>query len=81
MKLRDFLKNETRIGDIVVIREHGWQIGLTRIDNEDLYIYSLNPTLLELYDVICFEYETRDWATRDVLVVDILMNCGAMSNV
>ena len=81
MKLRDFLKNETRIGDIVVIREHGWQIGLTRIDNEDLYIYSLNPTLLELYDVICFEYETRDWATRDVLVVDILMYWGAMSNV
>lgn len=76
MTLRDFLLHETRVGDIVVIREHGWQIGMTRIDNEDLYIYSLNPVLLDMYDVICFTYEKLDWATKKVLVVDIKMNQG-----
>jgi hypothetical protein len=76
MKLRDFLLHETRVGDIVVIREHGWQVGMTRIDNEDLYIYSLNPLLLDMYDVICFTHEKRDWATKDVTIVDIRMNQG-----
>lgn len=76
MTLRDFLLHETRVGDIVVIREHGWQVGMTRIDNEDLYIYSLNPVLLDLYDVICFTYEKRGWAAKDVIIVDIKMNRG-----
>ena len=76
MKFRDFLKNEASIGDIVVIREHGWQIGMTRIDNEDLYFHSLNPVLLELYNVVGFAYEERDWATKKVLVVDIKIDRG-----
>lgn len=76
MKFRDFLLHEAKIGDIVLIREHGWQIGMTRIDNEDLYFHSLNPILLELYNVVHFAYEERDWATKKVLVVDIRMNQG-----
>ena len=76
MKFRDFLKNEARIGDIVLIREHGWQIGMTRVDNEDLYFHSLNPVLLELYKVVSFSYEERDWATKKVLVVDIKIDRG-----
>lgn len=76
MKFRDFLKNEAKIGDIVLIREHGWQIGMTRIDNEDLYFHSLNPVLLELYKVVGFAYEERDWATKKVLVVDIKIDRG-----
>lgn len=76
MTLRDFLKNEAKIGDIVLIREHGWQIGMTRIDNENLYFHSLNPVLLELYNVVHFAYEERDWATKKVLIVDIKMNQG-----
>ena len=76
MKFRDFLKNEAKIGDIVLIREHGWQIGMTRIDNENLYFHSLNPVLLELYNVVHFAYEERDWATKKVLIVDIKMNRG-----
>ena len=76
MKFRDFLKSEARIGDIVLIREHGWQIGMTRIDNEDLYFHSLNPVLLELYKVVGFAYEERDWATKKVLVVDIKIDRG-----
>lgn len=80
MKLGDFLKREGSIGDIIVIREHGWQIGITRIDSEDLYLYSMNPLILELYDVIRFGWDSRDWATEDVLVVDILMDCEAVCN-
>ena len=76
MKFRDFLLHEAKIGDIVLIREHGWQIGMTRIDNENLYFHSLNPVLLELYNVVHFAYEERDWATKKVLVVDIRMNQG-----
>lgn len=76
MKFRDFLLHEAKIGDIVLIREHGWQVGMTRIDNENLYFHSLNPVLLELYNVVHFAYEERDWATKKVLVVDIKMNQG-----
>lgn len=76
MTLRDFLLHKTSVGDIIVIREHGWQIGMTRIDNEDLYIFSLNPVLLDLYEVICFTRERREWAIEDVTVIDIKMKRG-----
>lgn len=71
MKLKDFLLNEAKIGEIIVFREAGYQIGMTRIDNERLYISSLSDPMLELYDVVCYTHEKREWATRDVLVVDI----------
>lgn len=71
MKLEEFLRNETKIGDIVIFREGGWQVGMTRIDSEDLFIFSLNPVMLELYEVICYTREKREWATKDVLVLDI----------
>lgn len=80
MKLGDFLKSEGQVGEIVVIREHGWQIGLIRIDNKSMYIYGVNPLLLEQYDVVQFGWDSREWATDDVLVVDILMDRGAINN-
>ena len=80
MKLGDFLKSEASVGEIVVLREHGWQIGLTRIDNEGLYIYGINPLLLEQYNVIEFRWDSREWATEDVLVIDILMDREAINN-
>lgn len=80
MKLGEFLKREADVGDIVIIREHGWQIGLTRIDNEGLYICGINPLLLERYDIVQFGWDSREWATEDVLVVDILMNREMMNH-
>lgn len=71
MTVREFLQKKARIGEVVMFREGGWQVGLTRIDNDGFYIFSLNPVLLNLYDVICYTYERRDWATKDVLVLDI----------
>ena len=71
MTVGEFLQQKARIGDIVMFREGGWQIGLTRIDNESLYTFSLNPVLLNLYNVIHYAYEQRNWVTKDVLVLDI----------
>lgn len=81
MKLGEFLKQECSVGDIIVIQEYGWQIGMTRVDGEGLYAYSMNPLLLELYDVVRFGWDSREWATDDVLVIDILMDCEAVCNV
>lgn len=80
MNLRDFLKNVTRVGDIVSIREHGWQIGMTRIDNDDLYLRSLNPVILDHYNVVYFASENMDWAIDDVIVVEILNDQGVGNN-
>lgn len=76
MTVGEFLQREARIGDIVIFRDGGWQVGLTRVDNDGFYIFSLNPVLLNLYDVICYTYERRDWATKDVLVLDIRLSEG-----
>ena len=76
MTVGEFLQKKARIGDVVMFREGGWQVGLTRIDNDGFYIFSLNPVLLNLYDVICYTYERRDWATKDVLVLDIRLSEG-----
>lgn len=72
MTLRTFLKKCTRIGDIVLIRENGWQIGMTRIDNDELYLIGLSPRLLDEYEVANYTVEQRDWATVDILVVETL---------
>lgn len=76
MTVGEFLQKKARIGDVVMFREGGWQVGLTRVDNDGFYIFSLNPVLLNLYDVICYTYERRDWATKDVLVLDIRLSEG-----
>lgn len=80
MKLREFLTTIAHVGDIIVIREYGWQIGMTRIDNDELYLQSLNPVILDLYNVVRFTSESLDWAVDEVLVVDILMDRGADNN-
>lgn len=70
MDLREFLLSQTNVGDIVLIRDAGWQTGCTIIDNEDLFIYSLNPAMLRR-KVRNSYYDKRDWANKDVLVIDI----------
>ena len=72
MILREFLNKHASVGEIVIIRENGWQIGMTRIDNDCLYLEGLSTRLLELYEVINFTYEQREWANVYVLVINIL---------
>ena len=64
------LLHKTNAGDIVVIQDAEWQTGLTMIDNEDLFISSLDPSMLRR-KVRNSYYDKRDWANKDVLVVDI----------
>ena len=71
MRLIDYLKENVSPGTIVVFRESGWQIGMTRADNEGLYLHSLSAPMLHLYKVINWGYEKREWATEDVLVLDV----------
>ena len=71
MRLIDYLKTNVAIGTIVVFREGDWQIGMTRVDNEGLYLHSLSSPMLHLYKVVSWSYEKRNWATRDVLVLDV----------
>lgn len=70
MDLREFLLHRTNVGDIIIIRDSGWQTGCTMIDNEDLFIDSLNPAMLRR-NVRNSYYDKRDWTNKDVLVVDI----------
>lgn len=72
MTLRSFIYRHAHVGDLIIFRENGWQIGLTRIDNDDLYLLSLNARLLDEYEVVDFSYEEREWTSLTVLVVDIL---------
>lgn len=72
MTLRSFIYQYAHAGEIVIFRENGWQIGMTRIDNDDLYLLSLNSRLLDDYEVVNFSYEEREWATVTVLVIDLL---------
>lgn len=72
MTLRSFIYKHAHVGELVIFKENGWQIGMTRIDNDDLYLISLSPKLLDEYEVVDFSYDQREWATVDVLVIDIM---------
>ena len=47
MKLREVLLHKIPAGSYVEITDQGWRIGFTYIDNEDLFIHSLNPKMLD----------------------------------
>lgn len=70
MRLRDVLLTKTKVGDLVLIRDVGWQIGCTIIDHEDLFVRSLDERMLNT-NVRDFRYEKQDWTTKDVMIVDI----------
>lgn len=70
MTLNKLLLRHTNVGDLVWITDCGWHIGCTVIDHEDLFITSLNPSILSK-EVKSYKYETRDWTIKPVLVVDI----------
>lgn len=70
MTVKELLLERAKIGDIVIFREGGWQIGMTRIDNDGFFIQSLSTWLL-CKEVRHHEYTDRDWTSEKVLVVDI----------
>lgn len=46
MKVEEYLRFHTEVGDLVEFTDGGWRIGITYIDSEDLFIQSLNKNLL-----------------------------------
>lgn len=73
MKLLDFLRNKTNVGDVVVFCYAGWQTGCTVIDHEDLFITSLNPELLD-QKVHSVRLVSTSWAKNKVLMVELYDN-------
>ena len=71
MTLKECLLRHTHVGELVLIMDAGWQIGCTMIDNEDLFIGSLSPSML-LREVKSHYRDTRDWTTRSIRVVNLI---------
>lgn len=70
MKLSDVLLHHATVGDLVMFKDHGRQIGCTLVDSEHLFMGSINPELLTR-DVKGYRYKPRYWTIKPVLVVDI----------
>ena len=67
-KVSEVLLKETKVGDLVIFLDDGWQIGCTLIDHEDLFMHSLSVGLLTR-TVKSYKYEERDWTIKPVLVI------------
>lgn len=70
MTLGKFLYSKAAVGDLVLFRIDGYQVGCTMIDHEDLFIASLNGDFL-LRGVEDFYYEKQDWTTKNVVIVNL----------
>ena len=73
MTLREFLLHHTNVGEIVIIREGGWQTGCTMIDHEDLFINSLAQSYLNM-EVLEHERVKKEWTTKTVVEVECRYN-------
>lgn len=70
MRLKEVLWLKVKPGELVLIREDGVQIGCTMADDENLFIKSLNPELLEREVDSYYEIQ-KGWTTKDVVVVNV----------
>lgn len=68
--LHDFLLYRTNACDYVAITSGGWQIGFTFIDYEDLFIHSLDKTMLNKI-VKEAKYKNDEDINKPVLYVEI----------
>lgn len=68
--LKDVLLYTAQVRDFVYITAQGYYIGCTIIDHEDLFINSLNPTMLKR-KVLSYEYVDMPWSTQKVFLVKI----------
>lgn len=70
LTLREVLLHKTKVGDLVLIEDSGWQIGCTIIDHEDLFVRSLDENMMSR-KVTSVRYEKQDWTTKNVMIVNI----------
>ena len=72
MKVEEYLRYHTDVGDLVEFTDGGWRIGITYIDSEDLFLQSLNKNLLNGK----VKYENKDkhlyiGDIKDPIVVEV----------
>lgn len=66
----EFLLKHTSVGDVVIFREDSWQIGMTYIDNEDLFQRSLSTVFLNRA-LKGYHWENIEWlGYKKCLVLD-----------
>ena len=70
MTLKEVLLHKTKVGDVVIFIDGGWQVGATIIDSEDLFIRSLDSKFLDR-KVDEYVYEDIEWCKYKVFVVYI----------
>ena len=66
----EFLLKHTDVGDVVIFREDGWQIGMTYIDSEDRFQRSLSTVFLNR-NLKEFHWENIEWLCyKKCLIID-----------
>lgn len=72
MKLREFLLHHTKVWELCIITEQGWNAGSAYIDHEDLFMYGINNNLLNK-EVVSEKWEDYEFinkkGTRQVIEV------------
>ncbi len=61
MTLRKFLREETLVGELCVVREDGWRTGAAWIDNEDLFMYNVSTRILDK------SVKADEWGTLEIV--------------
>lgn len=70
MILCDFLLHHTNAHDLCIFRRCGHQIGCTIIDHEDLFLESLDITMLN-QEVLSHKRTTENWTTKPIVYIDM----------
>ena len=64
MKVEEYLRFHTDVGDLVEFTDGGWRIGITYVDSEDLFLQSLNENLLNAE--VKYKNESRRMYVGDI---------------
>lgn len=70
LKLKDFLRTKTKVGDIVQVRTSGYPIALILVDSEDNFFDGLNQRILD-FTVKEVSSEQIDGFVNPVTVVEV----------
>lgn len=70
MILCDFLLHHTKVHDLCIFRRSRYHVGCTIIDHEDLFLESLDSTMLN-QEVLSHKRTTEDWTTKPIIYIDI----------
>lgn len=70
VKVQEYLLKHTEVGEVIVFNNAGYDIGMTVIDNEDLFITSISLTI-QRKPISNVSHEKRKWAVNPVTVLHV----------